>query len=112
MTKLRWIALFIWVSQAPATAVPGDINRDGKVDFADFFILAENFGKTGPPETDCEPIGGDEEPTVQDSVYVEQATNDSLNETSQDSEQTPADSIHVEGTLTDTTVETRIDTVE
>ena len=29
-------------------AMPGDINRDGRVDFADFLILAENYGWHGP----------------------------------------------------------------
>jgi len=32
----------------PAGAITGDLNKDGKVDFQDFFILAENFGKQGP----------------------------------------------------------------
>lgn len=42
-----WIALFLAV---PAIAITGDLNKDGKVDFDDFFILADNFGKKGPPE--------------------------------------------------------------
>ena len=29
-----------------APAIPGDIDRDGDVDFDDFFLLADNFGKT------------------------------------------------------------------
>ena len=33
-----------------ADAVLGDLNRDGVVDFDDFFILADNFGKRGSPE--------------------------------------------------------------
>jgi len=33
-----------------AHAVPGDINRDGVVNLDDFYILAENFGKKGPPD--------------------------------------------------------------
>ena len=36
---------------------PGDFNGDGIVDFADFFIFADNFGRTdcrvGHPETIC-----------------------------------------------------------
>ena len=32
-----------------ATPVPGDINGDGTVDFSDFLILAQNFGKSGDP---------------------------------------------------------------
>ena len=31
-------------------AVIGDLNRDGTVDFDDFFLFADNFGKTGSPE--------------------------------------------------------------
>lgn len=34
----------------PAWAIVGDLNHDGKVDFADFFILADNFGRSGSPE--------------------------------------------------------------
>jgi len=46
-----------------AHAVPGDINRDGVVDFRDFYILADNFGKRGPPEA---PWVG-----MYDTLYVE-----------------------------------------
>jgi len=47
----------VWCLAAAAVhAVPGDLNRDGNVDFDDFFILADNFGRSGPPEA-C----GDEE---------------------------------------------------
>ena len=31
-----------------AEPIPGDINLDGKVDFNDFIVLAQNFGKSGP----------------------------------------------------------------
>jgi Leucine-rich repeat (LRR) protein len=31
------------------SALPGDINRDGTVDFDDFFLLADDFGRSGPP---------------------------------------------------------------
>lgn len=34
----------------PSIAIPGDINQDGTVNFDDFFILADNFGKKGPPQ--------------------------------------------------------------
>lgn len=36
--------------------IPGDIDRDGDVDFDDFRTLAQNFGKSGPPPTDPEPV--------------------------------------------------------
>jgi len=45
----------------PCWAVPGDLDRDGDVDFDDFFMFADNFGKTGSPETE----------TVYDTVTVE-----------------------------------------
>jgi len=52
----RWFDLFVYNDASQIhftityeTAVPaiqGDIDRDGDVDFDDFFILADNFGKT------------------------------------------------------------------
>ena len=40
--------LFIFAESLPALEkLPGDINGDRRVDFGDFFILAQNFGKTG-----------------------------------------------------------------
>ena len=36
----------------PASAVVGDLNLDGVVDLKDFFLLADSFGDTGPPEVD------------------------------------------------------------
>lgn len=49
----RWIAaaLLLTVGILPAKAVVGDLNLDGQVDFNDFFILADNFGKKGPVDT-------------------------------------------------------------
>ena len=38
---------------SPAAAVGGDLNRDGVVDFSDFFLFSDNFGKTGPAEDEC-----------------------------------------------------------
>ncbi len=43
---LAWSLLGVGASNA----LPGDINRDGTVDFADFFLLADDFGRSGPPE--------------------------------------------------------------
>ena len=31
--------------------IPGDLDLDGDVDFDDFFTFADNFGKTGAPDT-------------------------------------------------------------
>ena len=41
--------LLTWVSAG--STIPGDLNSDGTVDFDDFFILADNFGRNGPPDT-------------------------------------------------------------
>ena len=48
------VCLFVPVT-IDAEQIPGDINRDGNVDFADFIILSQNFGKTGPPPLPPEP---------------------------------------------------------
>ena len=52
-TAATWMsACALWaLLPAASQAVTGDVNRDGVVDLDDFFLLAENFGKTGPPET-------------------------------------------------------------
>ena len=41
------LLLFILIATAWAARIPGDINGDGAVNFADFIILANNFGKSG-----------------------------------------------------------------
>ena len=46
----RWIWLTSLLFTTAAAAVTGDLNRDGRVDFDDFFILTDNFGKVGAPE--------------------------------------------------------------
>jgi hypothetical protein len=48
----------------PAWSIPGDLDLDGDVDFQDFFIFAENFGKSGPA-LDTLTV------TIQDTVFVE-----------------------------------------
>jgi internalin A len=35
---------------SPLAAVTGDLDRDGDVDFDDFFIFSDNFGRTGSPD--------------------------------------------------------------
>ena len=52
-------------TSAESGPIPGDINGDGIVDFADFLIFAQNFGKTGDPFTP-----GDPPATVYDTVVV------------------------------------------
>ena len=49
-----------------ARAVTGDLNRDGVVNYDDFFILAENFGKRGTPVPETQIIST----TIHDTVYV------------------------------------------
>lgn len=44
------VGLVLVASVSPSYAVIGDLNRDGKVDFGDFFLFADNFGESGPPE--------------------------------------------------------------
>jgi hypothetical protein len=34
-------------------AITGDLNKDGTVNFDDFFLFSDNFGKSGPLEDDC-----------------------------------------------------------
>ena len=50
---MKWILiatlLLMWVSAG--YAIPGDLNLDGVVDFSDFFIFSDNFGKEGSPDT-------------------------------------------------------------
>ena len=37
------------VALSGSERIPGDIDADGDVDFADFLLLAQNFGRSGPP---------------------------------------------------------------
>jgi hypothetical protein len=46
--KLIPIVALLWASVA--YGVTGDLNKDGTVDFDDFFLFADNFGKSGLPE--------------------------------------------------------------
>jgi len=48
----RLLALTALAFTVEASAITGDLNLDGVVDFDDFFIFADNFGKLGPPEVD------------------------------------------------------------
>jgi hypothetical protein len=44
------LALLMILVASPAFSVSGDLNRDGMVDYDDFFIFADNFGKSGDPD--------------------------------------------------------------
>lgn len=51
--KYRFVLLVTFIAIhwfTNAQAVVGDLNRNGVVDFEDFFIFADNFGKEGSPE--------------------------------------------------------------
>ncbi len=50
-------------------AIPGDLNMDGAVNFDDFFLFAQNFGKNGPVPTGEVKIGV-QTVTVRDTVTV------------------------------------------
>jgi hypothetical protein len=54
---LVWVLVLHLATHAEVSAIDGDINRDGTVDFADFLIFAGNFGESGP-------VGG------QDTVFI------------------------------------------
>ena len=44
------IILLILLMSHDSYGITGDLDRDGDVDFDDFFIFADNFGRTGSPE--------------------------------------------------------------
>ena len=62
------VAFALVLVGGPAVAVTGDLNRDGVVNYDDFFILAENWGLRGAPapETRIDTV----RITVWDTVYV------------------------------------------
>ena len=49
LTYLGVLAVFI----SSVNALTGDLDLDGDVDFADFFLLADNFGKKGAITDNC-----------------------------------------------------------
>jgi len=53
---MKWIKfllsmVIVVLLAGSAYAILGDLNKDGTVDFADFFLFADQFGKSGPPES-------------------------------------------------------------
>ena len=44
---MRMLPLLLLIS-GPVFAAPGDFNRDGRVDFDDFFLFADDFGSSEP----------------------------------------------------------------
>jgi len=62
--RLFATAVTIVLLTVSSHAVTGDLNLDGTVDFDDFFVFADHFGQTGPPDEACgtaeeegEPVG-------------------------------------------------------
>jgi hypothetical protein len=54
MRTIKWVFVILLLVISPLHAVTGDLDRDGDVDFDDFFVFADNFGKTGPiDKCDC-----------------------------------------------------------
>ena len=53
MTKLLLIVI-VFVLHTPSWSITGDLDRDGDVDFDDFFLFSDNCGKRGSIEvSDC-----------------------------------------------------------
>lgn len=50
-----------------ADALSSDLNRDGVVDFDDFFLFADEFGLTGEPDADTVVV------VLRDTVYIDPA---------------------------------------
>ena len=50
-----------------ADALSSDLNRDGVVDFNDFFLFADEFGLTGEPDADTVVV------VLRDTVYIDPA---------------------------------------
>ena len=52
--RIAFLLAVMLAMAGPASAVVGDLNRDGVVDLKDFFVFADNFGRRGQPEfSDC-----------------------------------------------------------
>jgi hypothetical protein len=49
MCRLLLTLLVVTTATSVGEAVTGDLNEDGVVDFSDFFIFSDNFGKEGSP---------------------------------------------------------------
>ncbi|MDE3259565.1 MAG: hypothetical protein OYM47_17185 [Gemmatimonadota bacterium] len=65
-------AVFVVCCQdASAQRLPGDINGDGQVDFADFVILANNFGEAGGVSFDPSTCGDSVTVTMRDTITIE-----------------------------------------
>ncbi len=47
---LLWAFALLLLPVLPATALSADLNRDGVVDFDDFFLFGDQFGRLGDPD--------------------------------------------------------------
>ena len=88
LKRIAGCLLLIIATANTAEAIDGDLDLDGDVDFQDFLILVQNFGKEGPPA-----------PARTDTIYV----------TKIDTVYAPSDTIYV--TKTDTVFTTIRDTI-
>ena len=70
MNRLLLILMFA----VPATAIPGDIDRDGDVDLDDFFLLGDNFGKEGPVEAIMDTITVEVQEVRYDTLVIDHVT--------------------------------------
>lgn len=98
---VRWFTLLV-VLLIPtyAGAILGDLNKDGQVDFGDFFLFADQFGKKGPldlPDTVVVVRVDTLQRTVRDTTVVVRV--DTLQQV-------------VEHTVRDTVVVVRVDTLQ
>lgn len=66
---------------------PGDLNLDGNVNFTDFLLFVDNFGRTGPAPTPPQPVVRVVQVTVRDTVTI-----------------TARDTITVQNTVRDTVI--------
>jgi len=61
-------------------AIPGDIDRDGDVDFSDFTVFASNFGKTGQKPTERIKVIT-QTVTLYDTILIESVVRDTVFQT-------------------------------
>lgn len=48
--NISQILIYMLLLTTSVWSIPGDLDLNGTVDFDDFFVFADNFGKSGPPQ--------------------------------------------------------------